>query len=110
MRQATCPQCGKRFTPGARGGRFCCVLCHNRAHSALTYAVKAAIKRGELIRPMLCEGCGQQRSVDAHHDDYSKPLSVRWLCRACHQEHHNAVKIALRMASGLPPPAGWMEL
>lgn len=45
-----------------------------------------AIRRKELVR-MPCEVCGVRR-VDAHHDDYSKPLSVRWLCRAHHMQHH----------------------
>ena len=46
--------------------------------------VRAAIKRGELTRQP-CEVCGKEE-VEAHHDDYSRPLDVRWLCA----EHHNA--------------------
>ena len=34
-----------------------------------------------------CERCGAPRA-DRHHDDYSKPLDIRWLCRACHIQHH----------------------
>ena len=45
-----------------------------------------AIKRGDLIRQP-CEKCGASK-VDAHHDDYTKPLKVRWLCRKCHRLHH----------------------
>lgn len=49
-------------------------------------AVKIAIKKGALIqRP--CEICGELK-VDAHHDDYDRPLDVRWLCRKHHNEHH----------------------
>jgi hypothetical protein len=45
-----------------------------------------AIRDGRLIkRP--CEVCGADE-VDAHHDDYAKPLGVRWLCRKHHAEHH----------------------
>lgn len=48
--------------------------------------VGKAIRRGELVRQP-CEACGSTE-VDAHHDDYSKPLDVRWLCRTHHKHHH----------------------
>ncbi|CAB4128197.1 hypothetical protein UFOVP270_35 [uncultured Caudovirales phage] len=44
------------------------------------------IKSGFLVKKP-CEVCGNEK-VDAHHDDYAKPLSVRWLCRKHHNEHH----------------------
>lgn len=44
-------------------------------------------KRGKLI-PKPCEVCGSL-NVQKHHDDYSKPLEVRWLCRDHHHEHHS---------------------
>lgn len=48
-----------------------------------------AIRHGRLIRAA-CETCGKTTGrIDAHHDDYTKPLSVRWLCRSCHQRHHH---------------------
>lgn len=50
-----------------------------------------AIKRGELIRQP-CEVCFTVESVEAHHDDYTKPLDVRWLCRLHHAEHHKNEK------------------
>lgn len=49
-----------------------------------------AIKSGKLVRQP-CEKCGEPKT-DAHHDDYSKPLEVRWLCRAHHAEHHRGRK------------------
>lgn len=49
-------------------------------------AVYQAIKSGRLIRKP-CESCGDPHS-EAHHDDYSKPLDVRWLCLPCHRTHH----------------------
>ena len=45
-----------------------------------------AISRGDLVRKP-CEVCGSEK-VDAHHDDYSKPFAVRWLCRRHHGEVH----------------------
>lgn len=45
-----------------------------------------AIRRGELNR-LPCEVCNTL-PTDAHHDDYEKPLDVRWLCRKHHSEHH----------------------
>lgn len=51
-------------------------------------ALNRAIRRGELARKP-CEVCGNVR-VDAHHDDYSHPLNVRWLCRRHHVQHHKS--------------------
>jgi len=61
-----------------------------------------AIKNGKLI-PQPCEKCGfngkasnGRNLVHAHHDDYSKPLEVRWLCYYCHYEEHHANKPSIR--------------
>jgi ribosomal protein S27AE len=48
------------------------------------YAVTHAIRKGTLVRQP-CELCGNPKS-QAHHDDYSRPLDVRWLCFRCHRE------------------------
>jgi hypothetical protein len=45
-----------------------------------------AIRDGKLIKQP-CEVCGSLE-VEAHHDDYSQPLKVRWLCRKHHLEVH----------------------
>ena len=45
-----------------------------------------AIKSG-LLKKQPCEVCGIEYT-EAHHDDYSKPLEVRWLCIKHHNEHH----------------------
>ncbi len=48
----------------------------------------AAIKRGDLVNPGVCEQCQSTAYVEGHHDDYSKPLDVRWLCKSCHRLWH----------------------
>ena len=48
---------------------------------------RAYIKAGKLIKQP-CEVCNTENDVQAHHDDYGKPLDVRWLCRTHHREHH----------------------
>jgi len=46
-----------------------------------------AIEGGKLIRQP-CEICGATEHIHKHHDNYSKPLDVRWLCPKHHKEHH----------------------
>lgn len=47
-----------------------------------------ALKSGKINKPIGCESCGSVFSVHGHHDDYDKPLDVRWLCSACHSQWH----------------------
>lgn len=49
--------------------------------------VNNAIRAGRLKRQP-CEKCGSMVRVHGHHDDYYKPLEVRWLCLKCHTEFH----------------------
>ena len=70
-------------------GRMRDYRMENRAILMAHATVARAIKDGEL-GPRPCEVCGKVRA-DAHHDDYSKPLSVRWLCRRHHREYHAAL-------------------
>jgi hypothetical protein len=47
--------------------------------------IRYEIKMGRILRQP-CEICGAE--AQAHHDDYSKPLDVRWFCPKHHKEHH----------------------
>lgn len=49
-------------------------------------AVNNAIRDGKLVRKP-CEVCGCSNS-EAHHDDYSNPFDIKWLCRKHHMELH----------------------
>jgi len=53
-----------------------------KTHSTTNNAIAA----GKLHRQP-CEICGAT-PAEAHHDDYSKPLEVRWLCQKHHTQYH----------------------
>lgn len=48
----------------------------------------AQFKRNGRLVVGPCEKCGSRKKVHAHHDDYTKPHVVRWLCKDCHAEWH----------------------
>jgi hypothetical protein len=51
--------------------------------------VARAIQNREIKKPKNCEGCGEVRRLQAHHNDYSMPLQVVWLCFPCHNRKHS---------------------
>jgi transposase-like protein len=67
-----------------------------KAHDKSQNLVEAAVLRGSLVRPTTCSECGLdpapfengRTAIQAHHDDYNKPLEVRWLCQPCHHRWH----------------------
>lgn len=62
----------------------------SRQRSPQKYAARAAvanaIRAGTLTR-CPCEVCGDP-VAQAHHEDYARPLEVRWLCRTHHHKVH----------------------
>lgn len=58
----------------------------NPMKRAAHIAVGNAIRDGRIKRKP-CEVCGSPAS-QAHHDDYGKPLEIRWLCVSHHVEWH----------------------
>lgn len=56
------------------------------AHQCL----RSALKRGLVVQGV-CEVCGDP-NTEAHHDDYDRPMEVRWLCRRDHKAEHRRLK------------------
>jgi hypothetical protein len=112
-----CPKCGGKrhaikngLENGRQQYRASCRACDGRRHrspeksvssvrawearnpekKAAHLVVSKALRRGLLHRSP-CERCGACK-VDAHHEDYAKPLEVTWLCRACHKQRHRELR------------------
>lgn len=60
---------------------------NNPVKSRAQGALNRAVKNKQIIKTG-CEICGSNK-VHGHHDDYLKPLEVRWLCSKHHREWHN---------------------
>lgn len=50
--------------------------------------IRTARREYSKTKPSKCESCSRVADLHGHHDDYTKLLSVRWLCRVCHKQWH----------------------
>lgn len=81
------------------------------------HKVEIAIKKGKILKEP-CTVCGSEKS-EGHHEDYSKPLEVIWLCRLHHklrflkltvcQFNRNRNVFDIRMGRLVAPPTGCNE-
>lgn len=71
----------------------------NPEKHAAKIAVRDAVRRGDLVRQP-CERCGVTDDVHAHHDDYTKPLEVMWLCRDHHRARHAEIGLPMHRRRG----------
>lgn len=63
----------------------------NPEKRAAHITVGNAVRDGKLEKPTTCEDCGKatrSRGLHAHHEDYSRPLDVNWVCIGCHRRRH----------------------
>ena len=107
-----CLVCGKPVR--LMGNRFCSKSCSNRGVPRFRYrdgltdyqrhrderlarAKRSYVKDKTIARikarkaipdAQPCESCGSERNVIRHHDDYTEPTVVRFLCRRCHAFQH----------------------
>lgn len=66
---------------------------YNIAHAERRKAhvlIGNAIRKGSLLKQP-CERCQSVKNIHAHHEDYSKPLVVVWLCQPCHGQRHREI-------------------
>lgn len=60
----------------------------NTRKKAASKAIGNAVRDKKIEKPSNCSCCGKETNLHGHHDDYAKPLEVRWLCSACHRAWH----------------------
>ena len=94
-----CRQCERDYKQAWRGANPEMVKAHNRKTSAkyvlagdlkkrVRTKVQTALRNGTIARPDTCQSCGTTCTPEGHHHDYGAPLSVTWLCQACHVKAH----------------------
>lgn len=65
-------------------------------------ATAKAVSEGRLVKPDLCEDCGQCKPLVAHHVDYNDPENIEWLCGSCHKNAHIEAGEVFHWRTGKP--------
>lgn len=60
--------------------------------------LQSAVYKGKVEKPSQCSACGKaldKWQVQGHHNDYSRPYDVLWLCDLCHKRAERRACAAL---------------
>jgi hypothetical protein len=77
-------EAGKKSLKKAKEKWLKCFPERRAAHVLLNNA----LRYGKVTKSKVCEVCGASGRIEGHHEDYTKPLDVKWLCKKCHVEKH----------------------
>ena len=58
---------------------------------AANIILRNAVRYKKIIKPRQCSVCDKIGKIHGHHDDYYKPLDVKWFCAQCHKDYHKKV-------------------
>lgn len=53
----------------------------------------------------MCVKCNERLAMERHHEDYSKPMEVLFLCRRCHSNIHSKLRMAKKALASKQPKA-----
>lgn len=67
----------------------------DRARNKLFWAKS----KGIVIPSKFCEDCKKVTRLQAHHEDYTKALEVKWLCWKCHSKADRLLRLNLTLVN-----------
>lgn len=104
-----CSRCKDDLEDNRIGKQRYCLSCHNAymrmtrpSYSQFTELqrlkancrsyLNTYVKRGKITKPECCQfpDC-KETKIQAHHDDYTKPLDVIWYCESHHIFTHSLI-------------------
>ncbi len=79
--------------PGRVKEYFLSYCAANPEKYAARRALCRAVAAGRIQKPGHCLTCGRVVDrIEGHHEDYSKHLEVKWMCRRCHGARHRELR------------------
>ena len=99
--RAVCKECVKAETrnlylANAANERERAATCPDKVRAP--DKLRHRVQDGTVIRQP-CVSCGAP-NAEGHHEDYSRPLDVTWLCGQCHIDLHRRRRAAMRVTKG----------
>jgi ribosomal protein S27AE len=80
--------CSARYAAQVRAESRRALLATDGLRDRVRLETRRAVRAGKIAKPAECSECGEALKLYAHHDDYTRPLEIVWLCGPCHGQRH----------------------